>query len=377
VIDGRPLEVAFNSRGFHDAERTPDARGALRVVVLGDSFMEAYGVAPEEGFASRLEARLRGDRPEVEVVNLGVSGYGTLQETLVYQLEGRAFAPALVLLAFYLHNDLRDNSLEIETLRRPGGEKATDRPFLLPGSDADWDVSIVDVDRSLARYQSELARRRSWWWRAREVSHVWRLTGAAAIDAALRALHEETRGDAAPADTLSRRERLALELDVFSCHPREEYDRAWQVTSRILARLARDVRADGAQLVVFSAPSVYESAARLPDADAFDLACRDHPPGYARLRAILTALEIPFIDLLPAFQHHARERSAGLFTADSHWNAAGHALAASEVARGLLELGVPDGARQRPREPDRAGLSPAGRDPSSPRSGPATPRDRR
>ena len=367
-IDGEPHQVVYNARGFRDLERTPGAApepgadgGGERVVVLGDSFMEAFNVPLEASFARQLETRLRRDRRSaVAVVNLGISGYGTLQETLVYQLEARAHAPALVLLAFYLHNDLRDNSLEIESLRRPEGTQATDRPFLLPGSG--WQLTAVEADRSLARYQAALARRRSWWWRAGEVSHVWRLTGAAWIESALRALEDRHANqipdpDPAPAEPLSRRERLALELDVFSCHPRAEYDRAWDVTARILAQLAQAVRADGAELVVFNVPSVYESEPRLPDAGAGDLGCRDAPPGYARLRGILADLDVRFIDLLPAFQRHARDRSESLFASDSHWNAAGHALAADEVARRLAEL------------------SPRG--PSDPRSGPATPGARR
>lgn len=372
VIDGRRLEVAYNARGFHDVERAPGpaAGGVRRVVVLGDSFMEAYGVALDDTFSRQLEAHLLRNLAAggpVEVVNLGVSGYGTLQQALVYQLEGRASAPALVLLGFYLHNDLSDNSLEIESLRKPGSPKATDRPFLLPGADPDWQLTEVGADRALARYQTALARRRSWWWRAGEVSQLWRLTGAAWIGSALRALDEARDPDFPGGAELPRRERIALELDVFSCHPRAEYDRAWDVTARILARLARDVRGAGAELVVFSVPSVYESEASLPDAESYDLTCRDAPPGYARLREILAGLAVPYIDLLPAFQHHARELSEPLFAGDSHWNAAGHALAAAQVARGLAEI--------ERAQPGRTGLSPDPPDPgrAARRSDPATP----
>ena len=50
----------------------------------------------------------------VEIVNFGVSGYGTSTEWIALQREGWAYQPDLVLLAFFSGNDLRNNVFELE-----------------------------------------------------------------------------------------------------------------------------------------------------------------------------------------------------------------------------------------------------------------------
>ncbi len=45
-----------------------------RLLVLGDSLTAGYGLAPEQAFPARLEARLRKDGHAVKVLNAGVSG---------------------------------------------------------------------------------------------------------------------------------------------------------------------------------------------------------------------------------------------------------------------------------------------------------------
>jgi len=95
--------VALNSAGFRDRERAEAKRaGVFRVAVFGDSMTWGYGVDAGERFTDRLE------RDRIEVLNFGVSGYGTDQEWLLYQALGRRSCPDLVLVALY-GNDLREN----------------------------------------------------------------------------------------------------------------------------------------------------------------------------------------------------------------------------------------------------------------------------
>jgi acyl-CoA thioesterase-1 len=50
------------------------AKDRLRIVALGDSLTAGYGLAPEEAFPARLEARLKALGVDAEIVNAGVSG---------------------------------------------------------------------------------------------------------------------------------------------------------------------------------------------------------------------------------------------------------------------------------------------------------------
>ena len=110
------VSVTYNSGGWHDIEHSvvkPD--GVFRILVLGDSFMEAYSVELQDAFHSRIEELARTAGRETEVINLGVASYGTLQEYMVFRDIGRLYEPDLVLLGFFVTNDVMNNSLELET----------------------------------------------------------------------------------------------------------------------------------------------------------------------------------------------------------------------------------------------------------------------
>ena len=99
----RKIEVAHNARGFRDKELTVKTRP--RILFLGDSFVWGYDVNREERFTERLQERM----PEFEILNGGISGYGTDQEFLLLQREFKSIQPDLVFLLFSA-NDRRDNS---------------------------------------------------------------------------------------------------------------------------------------------------------------------------------------------------------------------------------------------------------------------------
>jgi lysophospholipase L1-like esterase len=107
---GRPRTVRLNAGGFHDHERAPTpSPGTRRLVLVGDSFLEAYQVDIDSSYAQRLARRLSTAARPVEAVNLGVHGYGL--GTYVLQVEQRlpAWQADGVVLSLFLGNDLHDN----------------------------------------------------------------------------------------------------------------------------------------------------------------------------------------------------------------------------------------------------------------------------
>lgn len=104
--------VIINSRGLRDREfETPKGPGVFRILVLGDSF--TYGSGAEAGttYPRLLEDLLNRDRIKTrfEVINAGVSGYGTFHEKDFLVREGVGYAPDLLILQFYPDNDLFEN----------------------------------------------------------------------------------------------------------------------------------------------------------------------------------------------------------------------------------------------------------------------------
>ncbi len=117
---GRAFEcdVRVNSAGFRGPECTPrPAEGTRRVVVLGDSVTFGNHLAEEDTFCAVAQRTLVAQGLQVEFLNLGLTGYDTLQEARVLELRGLALEPDLVVVG-YCFNDAGTVSVELEQLER-------------------------------------------------------------------------------------------------------------------------------------------------------------------------------------------------------------------------------------------------------------------
>ncbi len=93
-----------------DREHALHREAGVAILLLGDSFMEAIQVPFDSSFAPRLERALaRRTGTPAEVINAGVSGWGTDDELRYLTEYGLAYHPDLVLVAITLHNDISDN----------------------------------------------------------------------------------------------------------------------------------------------------------------------------------------------------------------------------------------------------------------------------
>ena len=98
-----------NGRGWRDRERALDKPdGVFRVVALGDSNTFGFIVPAEKTYTRILEDRLRGEGIDAEVLNMGISGWGTDQALEALRREGVPYRPDLVIVQFD-ENDLGEN----------------------------------------------------------------------------------------------------------------------------------------------------------------------------------------------------------------------------------------------------------------------------
>tara|TARA_Y100001934_G_scaffold280918_1_gene388984 strand:- start:8206 stop:9297 length:1092 start_codon:yes stop_codon:yes gene_type:complete len=110
---GRPLTI--NSKGLRDREYTYErVTGKKRILVLGDSFTWGYGVGDRAIYTEVVERMLAEEGKDWEIINTGVSGYGTDQEYLFLMKEGLKYKPDVVMLALYLFNDPDNNCAAIQ-----------------------------------------------------------------------------------------------------------------------------------------------------------------------------------------------------------------------------------------------------------------------
>lgn len=235
------VQVRHNARGLHDVEhalRKPP--GTFRVLILADSYGHAREVPLEQNFARQLEALLNAEAPpgvRFEVINAGHFGLGTTQEYLYYREEGRRYAPDLVLLGFYVGNDVVDNHAPL--IRAWNGVAQVTFPYFTP-------------EGTLHQPGLALHRRALAWLRQN-------LALGAALSAALAGTGTPERvevGDPQGASAGALRVPAGVYLP-----PDAVWTEAWAVTGLAIDRLADAVRADGAQLAVWIIPDrrqVYE-----------------------------------------------------------------------------------------------------------------------
>lgn len=303
--------VTYNSLGFrgHGPEgvRSP---GRVRVLFLGDSFVEGKHVADHEVLTGVLERLAAGRGLPLEVINTGVAGYGTAEEVILWDRFAHTLQPDLVLLGFY-PNDVRNN-IDRHLFALAGGRPVPDRPPPLPKVRLIYDIRKSFASRSHLYMLLKLARERF----------------ASPPDEAAAPMESE---------------------DVFARAPTPRIAEAWDLTIALLDLLRARVEGQGARFAVVLLPTRYQvddalwaaSAARKGlDPGAYDLRLPQK-----RLGAWSQESGAVLVDLLEEFRERNRDNSF-YYRIDAHWNAAGHALAAEATLDGLSAAGLLDAGRE-------------------------------
>lgn len=307
LIDGRAVPVVINQAGFHSPElsetRTP---GKARLLFLGDSFTGATEVTLAETFPQRAAAELSTPARPVEAVNLGVSGFNTAQELLVWRTVGVAYQPDVVVLALFAGNDLSDNVPDLA---------ATNMPFFTLGADG----------RLTALPFTPRWHRKPNWLRDSAL-YKWQKT---VTNQALRKAQET--------------QAILPRYGAYQPPATEVWKRAWAVTEAMLLTLRDETAAAGAKLLLLLIPEQMqvdeaawqENLATHPRmaTETWDL---DYP--YRRLAEFGAAHGLAVLDPTGPFRLASRHQPL-YNVADFHCNPAGHRLLGRLVAERLGTLG--------------------------------------
>jgi len=148
VTTARTIHARHNSLGFRDVEFKPDGRPVL--LFLGDSFV--WGVDAEAN--ERFTDILRGQLPEFQTVNAGVSGYGTDQEYLWLKRIWPSVRPEVVVLFFCTDNDRLDNTsnLRYDRYRKPYFVIGADGALVLKGQPVPPSLQVMIKHHWLVRH---------------------------------------------------------------------------------------------------------------------------------------------------------------------------------------------------------------------------------
>lgn len=349
--DGYTHTVTFNSLGMHDVEHSQEKPpGTYRILMLGDSFLQAEQVNSAETSARILEALLNETTPaatKFEVISGGVASWGTGQQLLYYREEGRLFQPDLVLLLVYTGNDITENlPFHGHTV---SGVNCYSAYFAICDNSFDPQPWYYAPGLSPVMGQCSPAYRTVGWAlnRLYHASRLFSLIGPLPD----RLQEHNFRRDISvlnlyvPVDNENFRHAFPEQNQTITY--------GWQLTQQIAAQLEQEVQADGAQFaLVLIDPADIINAILLPP-EAREEAYRqtpylretspDVPEQYLRR---ISDNPPPILNLQADFVAHTRNTGEPLFFPyNEHWNVAGNRVAAETIYRWLHDDVLPADVR--------------------------------
>lgn len=275
-----------NSWGMRDRARMLESGGKKRVLVLGDSFAEGYGVEDGKRFSDVLE-----NTTGLEHLNFGTAGsFGPTQYYLLYKTLAKKFEHDAVMVCILPFNDFLDDDYEYGKT----AHASRYRPYFAGQSP---DYKLIYTMKELPSEKGKLTEQllREFTYTGNLIKHMKGLARhrATAVSASYAGYYDYTREQ-------------------------------WQRLCYVLGLIHRD--AEGKEVIILTIPSV-EDFARMQKGETSKL------PG--ELAAYCKAAGMTYVDLLPGIQAAEKGSRACYYQTDPHWNAYGSKVAADFILKNV------------------------------------------
>lgn len=110
--EGENFIFTTNSEGWRDLEfQRSKKNGKIRIIFLGDSFLEAAGVFLENTLPKVTERRLNRKKDKYKCLNFGLGDIGQSEEYLIWKNYAKYYKPDIVVLQMFPLNDVLNNSM--------------------------------------------------------------------------------------------------------------------------------------------------------------------------------------------------------------------------------------------------------------------------
>jgi len=364
VTAGVLTRYAFqtDSEGFRNSK----TRDAIFVAALGDSFTDAMTLPVDQVWTARLEALLK-----APVQNYGTAAFGPQQELYVLRDYALKHRPRVTVVAYFAGNDLF-NAESFELYENSEGAPLAEAPG--------WRIKRV-IPRYEMLYTFSLARTAfgQIWDSQAQDTHADSLPASDVPDVppVLRPSFDRGMFSVPMAGQTLQVALMPPYLQTLNFSERTlESHPGWKATRAAYARMKQSSQAAGSKLVVMFipfksqvylpllrkafAPADLESAVRFyfrndPTPVDLDVMEANRLAQNRLLGRFCQQAGIPFLDLTAALQREVEQGRNVYFSDDAHWNAAGHAVAARELAEFLRTrhlLGDPSGKNKRIQQDD-------------------------
>jgi hypothetical protein len=333
IGEGGKLYLQISSAGLRDVEHTKSKPSdSLRIAILGDSYAEASQLPMKQAFWYVLQEELRGCNTlggrKVEVINFGVSGYGTAQELMALRHHVWEYSPDIVLLAFTTGNDIRNNSRALE--------QDPMRPYFVYRGN---ELVLDDTYRDLPAFRARKTMLAHLGYLAIDYSRVLQVINQVKnnIRTNLKVAEEEKLQPVAAVG-----DEVGLDNMVY-VEPKDPlWQEAWHVTEGILLLMRDEVKAKGAGFLVVTLSNGIQVHPNPAMRKAFSdrLGVRDLFYSDFRIKRLGDREGFPVLNLAPILQSYAESHKVylhgfGIGLSGGHWNSAGHRLAGEIIAQHL------------------------------------------
>ncbi|MFA5033833.1 MAG: SGNH/GDSL hydrolase family protein [bacterium] len=268
---------------------------SFRILGLGDSFTFGLWVNSEDTYLKAMERMLNSNiKPKkFEVINAGVPQYGTVEELIFLENEGKKFNPDLIIVGFYV-NDVEENARNSNFTLKDGVLTKTKQVLYEHSSHN----KIKEFSQNIPVYCF--------------LSQHSQMFNRMRIQIGELLYYRKLYSD------LTKNQNIPQDMQ------REEYN--WELTRAILLKMGDVAQSINAKLLIVIIPP-YETLSTIKlDAD-------NHTPAYVRLMPIISK-DVYILDLPPGLFVKSKDRL--YYKNDFHWTGEGHRIGAEGIFDYLL-----------------------------------------
>ena len=294
----------FNDDPFQD-EKLP---GVRRVIAIGDSFL--VGLVPRErNFIDIMERRIQSDLP-VDIYNMGINHTHPGQYLSLLVNEGLRWNPDVLMIGFFVGNDIKVNAPENSFWYRRS-------------------IRTITIPRRILALSSELTQRKN-----KNVPLGLAFGDPGYLD------DPEKEFPTFSEMKYLKKQRKHLKLTLRQ--PRWETEKRWRGTLENLAGIHEVAKKRGIPMLLVIMPDEFQvnESVRNKVFERFQLQPEDYDLAspQKRLKAFAKSRNITVVDLLEPLREADKVQRC-YHLQDGHWNSRGNAIAAEAILpalRGLL-----------------------------------------